>query len=83
MFASKIWKQNFRFGRRLAKVADYAIIVGKPNAYKIRDGLLDEDFPYENIKIVSSLDEAIKHLSEISSEGDVVLFENDLPDKFL
>lgn len=75
--------ENFRFGRRLAKVADYAIIVGKPNAYKIRDGLLDEDFPYENIKIVSSLDEAIKHLSEISSEGDVVLFENDLPDKFL
>lgn len=75
--------ENFRFGRRLAKIVDYAIIVGKPNAYKIRDGLLDGDFPYENIKIVSTLDEAVKHLSEISKEGDVVLFENDLPDKFM
>ena len=75
--------ENFRFGRRLSKVADFVIIVGKPNAYKIRDGLLDGDFPYENIKIVQNLDEAIKFFSEISKEGDIVLFENDLPDKFM
>ncbi len=75
--------ENFRFGRRIAKVVDFAIIIGGPNAYKIRDGLLDAEFPYENIKILPSLTEGIKFLSEISKEGDVVLFENDLPDKFL
>lgn len=75
--------ENFRFGRRMAKVADIVIIVGGPNAYKIRDGLLDEDFNYDNIKIVPSLSDAIKYLNEISTSGDIVLFENDLPDKFM
>lgn len=74
--------ENFRFGRRIAKVVDFAIIIGGPNAYKIRDGLLDSEFPYENIKILPNLNEGIKFLQSISKEGDVVLFENDLPDKF-
>lgn len=75
--------ENFRLGRRIAKVVDYAILIGGPNAYKIRDGLLEEDFLYERIKICPTLDDGVKFLSEISEEGDVVLFENDLPDKFL
>lgn len=75
--------ENFRFGRRIAKVVDFAIIIGRSNSYKIRDGLLDEGFPYEKIKIFPTLDEGVKFLSEISREGDIVLFENDLPDKFL
>ncbi len=75
--------ENFRFGRRMAKVVDFAILVGGPNAYKMRDGLLDSEFPYEKIKIVPNLNDAIKFLSGISQEGDIVLFENDLPDKFM
>lgn len=74
--------ENMRFGRRIAKVADFAIIIGGSNAYKIRDGLLDENFPFDNFKIVPSLNDAVKFLTEIAKEGDVVLFENDLPDKF-
>lgn len=75
--------ENFRFGQRLAKVVDYAILVGHPNCYKIRNGMLEGGFPLEKIKIVKELPEAIKHLTEITKEGDVVLFENDLPDKFV
>ncbi len=75
--------ENFRFGQRLAKVVDYAILVGNPNCYKIRNGLLEGGFPLSKIKIVKELSEAVKHLEEITKEGDVVLFENDLPDKFI
>ncbi len=75
--------ENFRFGRRIAKVVDYAILVGDTNAYKIRDGLLDEGFPLDKIIMVKDLSEGIKSLSKMSKEGDVILFENDLPDKFL
>ena len=45
--------------------------------------MLEGGFPLEKIKIVKELPEAIKHLTEITKEGDVVLFENDLPDKFV
>ncbi len=74
--------ENFRFGRRIAEVASFVIIIGGANAYKIRDGLLDADFPYSKIRIFSTLDEGVKYLTEITENGDVVLFENDLPDKF-
>lgn len=75
--------ENFRFGRRIAAVADFAFLVGGPNAYKIRDGMLDSGFPLEKIKICPDLQDAVKKMKEISATGDVVLFENDLPDKYL
>lgn len=75
--------ENLRFGRRMAKVVDFAILVGGPNVYKMRDGLLDANFDYDNIKIVANLNEAVKFLKTMLQEGDVILFENDLPDKFM
>ena len=35
-----------------------------------------------NIYVVSNLDEATKRLTNITKAGDVILFENDLPDSY-
>ena len=34
------------------------------------------------IHVVTNLDEATKKLAELTKPGDVVLFENDLPDNY-
>ncbi len=74
--------ENTELGKRLAKVVDYAILIGSFGAYKIRDGMLSCGFELDNIFMAKDLDEASAHLAKISKPGDVVLFENDLPDKF-
>ncbi|MBR1890907.1 MAG: hypothetical protein IJ811_00240 [Clostridia bacterium] len=76
-------RENYELGRRLAKVVDYAIIVSSGGAYLIRDGLLAEDFPLEKIYMAKDLADAMDKYKSMSASGDVLLFENDLPDKFL
>lgn len=71
-----------KFGQRIAKTCDYAILVGRKRSIPIVDGLKEENFPEDRIIIVNSLDEATKELSKIVSIGDIVLFENDLPDNY-
>ena len=50
------------------------------------DGIVDNDtqekFNDMNIYVVENLDAATKKLSELTKDGDVVLFENDLPDNY-
>ena len=58
------------------------ILVGKRRIDKIKEGLLAVDFPQENIICVKDLNEAKKQLAQIGKEGDVIIFENDLPDKY-
>lgn len=73
---------NFELGERLAGAVDIAILVGGINSYKIRDGMLKAGFPLDNIYIAKDLEDAKTYLKKHSLAGDVVLFENDLPDKF-
>ncbi len=75
-------RENYEFGRRLASVVDKAVLVGSHGAYSIRDGLLSEGFPLENIFMAKDLNDAMAHYRKTYEKGDVVLFENDLPDKF-
>ena len=42
----------------------------------------EEKFNDMNVYVVESLDAATKKLGELSKIGDVVLFENDLPDNY-
>jgi UDP-N-acetylmuramoyl-tripeptide--D-alanyl-D-alanine ligase len=74
--------QNEELGREMACSVDYAILVGKKRAEPIYRGMRELDFPEENIFVVSSLAEASAKLAQISVPGDVVLFENDLPDNY-
>ncbi|MBO4573419.1 MAG: UDP-N-acetylmuramoyl-tripeptide--D-alanyl-D-alanine ligase [Clostridia bacterium] len=75
-------RENYEFGRRLAKNIDLAILVGSHGAYTIRDGLLFEGFDMENVYMAKDLNDATAYYKKHSRPGDVVLFENDLPDKF-
>lgn len=73
---------NREFGRRIAAVADIAIVVNKSNREAILAGLEDVNFSKEKTVVVDSLSEAVAHLSSVTVAGDVVLYENDLPDMF-
>lgn len=73
---------NRAFGEQMAGSADAAILVGKRHTQPIVDGLLAKGFPQDQIHVVSSLDESTKVLHAMMRSGDVVLYENDLPDNY-
>ena len=73
---------NRSFGEQMARSVDIAILVGKRHTQPIVDGLLAGGFPQENIYVVASLDESTKILHAMMQAGDVVLYENDLPDNY-
>ena len=73
---------NLGFGKTLASHADIVIVIGKHNAEMLITGLTDGGFKKENIMFAKSLNKANVLLNEIVKEGDVVLFENDLPDNY-
>ncbi len=73
---------NKAFGAEMAESVDIAILVGKRHSEPIRDGLLSAGFPKENLHIVQSLDESTELLHSLIQKGDVVLYENDLPDNY-
>jgi UDP-N-acetylmuramoyl-tripeptide--D-alanyl-D-alanine ligase len=73
---------NRDFGRQMAESTDIAILVGKRHTEPIVQGLQEKNFLRENIHVVNSLAEATTLLNQIGQSGDVVLFENDLPDNY-
>lgn len=74
---------NFEFGREMSKVCDYVIITGILNYEAIASGLEFAGFEKTKIIRAGSLDQAVSMLGAITNPGDVVLFENDLPDNYL
>ncbi|MBO7186835.1 MAG: UDP-N-acetylmuramoyl-tripeptide--D-alanyl-D-alanine ligase [Clostridia bacterium] len=76
-------QKNYEFGLEISKVANIVILVGRARALRIREGLLSSGFDSKNIIMVSTLEDAKQELSKIVKSGDAVLFENDLPDKYL
>ncbi len=75
-------KENRQFGKNMARVADIAILVGMKRSKPIVEGLRVGGFNDMNIHVVPNLDEATKKLAELTKKGDVILFENDLPDNY-
>ena len=74
--------ENRKIGEVISDVVDFVILVGKKRTVPIYEGLKNKDFNEDNIYRVSSLAEATEVLAKISMPGDVVLFENDLPDNY-
>lgn len=74
--------ENFEFGKRIAKIADLAILVGKNQSANIKEGLLKGGFKEENIILQDSLFEVTNLFKTLLKSGDVVLLENDLPDNY-
>lgn len=73
---------NYEMGKLLANHADIVIVIGKHNAEMLVSGLLDGGMNRENISFYKSLNKGNEYLNTILKEGDVVLFENDLPDNY-
>ena len=73
---------NKDFGREIAKVVDIAVLVGKKRTEAIQQGLVQEGFSQDNLHVVNSLDEATVKLAAFVRSGDIILFENDLPDNY-
>jgi len=73
---------NRNFGRQAAAVCDYAILVGPRQTRPIRAGLSDVGFAADRVIGVPTLQGATAALQRILQPGDIVLFENDLPDQY-
>ena len=79
---TKEYELNKEFGKYMAESVDVAILVGIKQSKAMEEGLKEENFDDNNIYIVSNLQEATERLGKITKAGDVVLFENDLPDNY-
>jgi UDP-N-acetylmuramoyl-tripeptide--D-alanyl-D-alanine ligase len=75
--------QNEQFGINAARVCDYVLLVGPQQTQAILRGLKRQQFPSERIRVVQNLTEATSELQRIVRSGDVILFENDLPDLYV
>ena len=73
---------NKELGRTIATSCDYAIIVNAVNRDAIKSGIDEGGLPAEKYFLADSLNHAHAHLAQILRAGDVVLYENDLPDNF-
>ena len=74
---------NVALGQEIAKVANKAVIVNMANKQALLDGLKSKNFDENNIICVDSLDIAKDKLKQLAKAGDVILFENDLPDNYI
>lgn len=73
---------NRQLGRDMAAVAQEVLLVGIRRTQPIRQGLLEVGFDEARIRSFPSLDEANRYAAQSYGEGDVVLYENDLPDQY-
>ena len=73
---------NKELGRTIAVSCDYAIIVNAVNREAIKSGIEEGGLPAEKYFLADSLNHAHQQLAKILHPGDVVLYENDLPDNF-
>ena len=73
---------NKELGRGIARSCDYAIVVNATNREAIKAGIDEGGLAAERYFLADSLDHAHAHLAQILRAGDVVLYENDLPDNF-
>jgi UDP-N-acetylmuramoyl-tripeptide--D-alanyl-D-alanine ligase len=77
------WDENEALGTYIARHdLDLVVLVGEEQTAPIREGLSAAQFPDERIRVSSSLSDAQRFLERYLDPGDVVLYENDLPDQY-
>jgi UDP-N-acetylmuramoyl-tripeptide--D-alanyl-D-alanine ligase len=73
---------NRRFGEQAASVCDFVILVGPSRTAPIREALASAGMDGECVYVVRDIAQATDVLGRLTRAGDVVLFENDLPDTY-
>jgi UDP-N-acetylmuramoyl-tripeptide--D-alanyl-D-alanine ligase len=76
------YEYNRKFGTYMLGTCDYVILVGPKQTKPIQDGLRDVGYPQDCIYVAKDLTDASQHLRTFVRAGDVVLYENDLPDTY-
>lgn len=75
-------KYNHEFGCEIAKSADIALLIGAKHAEPIRHGLIEAGFKQENLYVFDDFQKAVALVNQIKTPGDVIIYENDLPDNY-
>ena len=76
------YRNNKELGANIAAAADIAIVVNRVNRDAIVEGLGEAGFSAEKTIQTDSFAEASAYLATTMRAGDVILYENDLPDSF-
>ena len=77
------WDANKAFGAHIAQQdVDLAVLVGEEQTEAIQEGLRSHQFPDDRMKVFPTLFDAQDFLKSYLRPGDVVLYENDLPDQY-
>ena len=76
--------ENRKFGEHIAAAnLDLVLLVGKNRTEPIYDGILSHQNGREmDVRVAKTLFEANEILQEYAKPGDIVLYENDLPDSY-
>ena len=75
-------EKNEELGYLAAKSADFVILVGPEQTKPIQEGLRRGGFPETSLRIIKDLSETQAIFQKMLRPGDVILFENDLPDLY-
>ena len=74
---------NKEFGKQIADVADYVVLVGEKKTKTIYEGLIEKGFDKDKIMVLNDVRKAYSFVSSLVGDKDVyALFENDLPDTY-
>jgi UDP-N-acetylmuramoyl-tripeptide--D-alanyl-D-alanine ligase len=77
------WAENKTLGTHIAEhQVDLAVLIGAEQTAPIQEGLSEANYPADQVKVFSSLFDAQEYLDRHLRAGDVVLYENDLPDQY-
>ncbi|HVB93261.1 MAG TPA: Mur ligase family protein [Acidimicrobiales bacterium] len=74
--------ENFSFGAEIAGVADNLVVVGRTNRRALRAGAASNGTTAMTVTWVSNRPQAVAWVRDHLGPGDVVLYENDLPDHY-
>ena len=75
---------NKEFGKQIAEVADYVVLIGEKRTKPIFEGLMSKGFSNENVVVFNDVRKAYNFINSLSDgKKDIfALFENDLPDTY-
>jgi UDP-N-acetylmuramoyl-tripeptide--D-alanyl-D-alanine ligase len=76
-------EENRRFGEKAAAVCDYVVLVGPEQTRPIQEGLVERGYPADRVLIARQAHEVADLLAKIVRPGDILLYENRLPDTYL
>jgi UDP-N-acetylmuramoyl-tripeptide--D-alanyl-D-alanine ligase len=78
----KDYETNKQLGVMAANVCDFVFLVGPKRTRPVFDGLKEAGFPVSRVYVEKNLKAVTERFKSVLKAGDIVLFENDLPDTY-